>query len=188
MKTYASHLLPVFAQNKHTVVELSNEKINKVNEFIIRLAEEKRKEAVHQFDGRAHAKRFFTGFACEAALEQMFGVDFMDTSVGQSEKYRGSDLKELGLDVGIKGVKYEYDKFHTININIRTPQVICFLSKDNKRVNVMGLATVKVLRDHMDPDLIMDKNMSDRKTGFYGYDKLLSFKCLEELKKLVGKS
>jgi len=184
-KTYATHVAPLLKKVDFPVVTLSQDKIYKVSEFIARLAVEKQKESVHQIDGRAHTKRFFTGFACEAALEQLFGVDFMDTTVGQSEKYRGSDLKSLGLDIGVKGVKYEYDKFHTININIRTPQVICFLSADNKRVMVMGLASVKVLREHMDTNLVMDRSMADRKTGFYGYDKLVQFKTLDELKKLA---
>src|SRR4051812_47933712 len=102
MRTYQEYVLPAFKQGVTPVVVLSSTKKAKVEEFIVRLAAEKEKEQVHKEDGLRHAKRFYTGFAGEAALEQLFGVDFMDTTVGDSNKYRESDLKALGLDVGIK--------------------------------------------------------------------------------------
>lgn len=182
--SYTTHVNPIFATQPPRV-RLTDEKVNKVNEFIGRLAKEKQKEEVHQRDGAAHAKRFYTGFACEAALEQFFGVDFMDTTVGESSKYRASDLLGIGLDVGVKGVRYENDKFHIINININKPQVICFLAPDQRQVVIMGYATVEVLRKYVDTRLVRDRNMADRKTGFYGYDKLIRFNSLDELRKLA---
>lgn len=185
MKTYAEYVLPYYKKGVTPVIVLSPAKKKKVNEFIVRLAEEKRKEQVHQEDGLRHAKRFYTGFAGEAALEQLFGVEFMDTTVGESEKYRGSDLKGIGLDVGIKTGRFENNKFPLINKNISKPQVMSFLYGEDK-VIVFGLATVDTLRTYSDDSMVLDRNAAARKTGFYGFHKLQPFSDLAGLKALVS--
>lgn len=185
MKTYAEYVLPYFKKGVTPVIVLSPQKKQKVNEFIIRLAEEKKKEQVHQEDGLRHAKRFYTGFAGEAALEQLFNLEFMDTSVGDSNKYRESDLKGIGLDVGIKTGRFENNKFPLINRNISKPQVMCFLYGEDKII-VFGLATVDVLRTYTDDNMVIDKNAAARKTGFYGFHKLKPFTDLASLKAVLA--
>lgn len=188
MKTYAKYVDPYLfdAQRKPKVpqVIIADYKRKKVADFIERLAREKAKEDVHITDAKQRAKRFETGFLGEAALEQFLGFEFMDTSVGQSEKYAVSDLRSIGVDAGVKTGVYENNKFFAINKGIRKPQVICWLSPDKRRALIAGLATVEVLNTYVDDDLIMNKDMSGRKTGFYGFHKLIPFNNLGELAKL----
>ena len=189
MKTYAEYLDPFIfdAQKRPCVpqVTISRSKRGKVADFIQRLIEEKQREEVHQTDAKQRAKRFETGFLGEAALEQFLEVEFMDTSVGQSNSYAVSDLRSLGINAGVKTGVYEHNKFLAINRGIRAPQVIVFLSPDRSRALIAGLATVEVLNKYVDDGLIMNREMSGRKTGFYGFHKLIQFKDLAELRQLA---
>ena len=73
-------------------------------------------------------KRWFTGFCGEAACEELLGIEIIDWSIGSSEKYHVSDLKEQGYNVGVKTV--EWGKFHVIFRTSRSPQIMVFKMKD----------------------------------------------------------
>ncbi len=184
MRTYKEYVFPAFIEGVTPIIYPSEEKVRKVEEFIVRLANEKQGEQHHQTDATQRMKRFYTGFIGEAALEQLFGVEFMDTTVGESSKYRESDLKKLGLDVGVKTVRYESNKFPLINRNIMKPQVMCMTH--GPKVIVFGLATVPVLRDYSDDSLVITEDAKGRKTGFYGFHKLKAFRTLAELRSIVS--
>jgi hypothetical protein len=193
MKTYAEYVNPYIVETRADgkqyasvpVVVISDEKRKKVTDFVTRFAEAKAKEEVHQSDPTNRMKRFGTGFLCEAGVEQFLGADFMDTTIGNSKNYAVADMAPIGVNAGVKGGIYENNKFIAINRNLRHPQVICFLTADRRRVFICGLATVDVLRRYSDDDLIMTKDMSGRKTGFYGFQHLIKFRSLEELRKLA---
>ncbi len=167
------------------VVVISHAKRQKVSEFIVRFIAAKAGEEVHRMDATNREKRFGTGFLCEAAMEQFLGVDFMDTSIGNSKNYAVADMARIGVNAGVKSGVYENNKFVAINKNLCHAQVMCFLSDDRQRVMIAGLATVSMLRDYTDDSLIMTRDMAGRKTGFYGFDKLIRFKNLEELRALA---
>lgn len=166
-------------------VTISDAKRKKVSDFLVKFIAAKSQESVHQMDATNREKRFGTGFLGEAAMEQFLGVDFMDTSIGNSMNYAIADMAPIGVNAGVKTGVYENDKFIAINRSLRHPQVMCFLSPDRKRVIIAGLATVEVLNKYSDDSLIMTRDMAGRKTGFYGFDKLLPFKNLADLRALA---
>ncbi len=192
MKTYAAdvdpYMIKVVDDKRYStvpVVNISDEKKEKVDEFIVRFAAAKAKEDVHKMDATQRQKRFGTGFLCEAAMEQFLGEDFMDTTVGNSKNYAVADMAPIGVNAGVKSGIYEDNKFIAVNRDLRHPQVICFLYPDRSKMMVCGLATLDVLRTYVDDSLIRTRDMAGRKTGFYGFHKLIKFRTLAELRALA---
>lgn len=167
-------------------IRVPAKKIKQLKEFVKKVVEVKRCEPVHVIDGSKEIQRFYNGFLGEAALEVFFGKEFIDWSIGNSRKYNKADLEPLGLDVGIKTV--EYGKFPVVHKKPVRPEIIILKVKHNE-VLLCGLATVVVLEEYQDDDLIIDPRLRARgvKTGFYGFSKLKPFNNLEELIELVGK-
>ncbi len=167
-------------------IRVPAKKIKQLKEFVKKVVEVKRCEPVHVIDGLKEIQRFYNGFLGEAALEVFFGKEFIDWSIGNSRKYNKADLEPLGLDVGIKTV--EYGKFPVVHKKPVRPEIIILKVKHNE-VLLCGLATVVVLEEYQDDDLIIDPRLRARgvKTGFYGFSKLKPFNNLEELIELVGK-
>ena len=76
---------------------VSDAKIKKVRALARKIALAKSCEEHHKIDGENEFKRQFTGLLGEAALEEYFGIDIIDYSVGDSKEYNVADLKKLVL-------------------------------------------------------------------------------------------
>lgn len=181
MKNYSQYVDPHLKRFKP--VQVPAEKIEKIRAFVDQVIEAKKKEKHHMIDSGSEYTRFYTGTLGEAAVEELLGVELIDWSIGQSAIYNEGDLKKFGLDIGIKTV--EHGKFPIIHKNVKRPEVIN-LKMDESRVLVCGLATVDVLRDCQDDSLILSPNLRRRgtKTGFYGFDRLVTFQSLDDLRRI----
>ena len=137
----------------------------------------------HKSDNISEKKRFMTGLLGEAALEQILGLKIVDWSVGYSALYNRPDIFDYG--VGIKTV--EEGKFPVIFKYNKYPQIICVRKVFSRAVYVCGLATVDVLNSYQDDSLILSPDLRRRgtKTGFFGFDKLIPVKSLDDLKKII---
>jgi hypothetical protein len=165
------------------VVLIDKESINKINGFVIALADAKIKEWHYAIDGNKLVKRLTTGLIGERALEIMLNIPIIDWTIGNSRSYNIPDIPSLGI--GVKTV--EKGLYPLVSTKPKTPQIICV--KDGPdRVVVCGLATIDMLKRYSNLDLVMDyrARMRGSKTGFYGLDKLLRFKDLSELEALCG--
>ncbi len=179
MRTYKEFVAPY--KNNYKVVFLPEKKIEKARNFAKNIIMEKMTEEHHQIDCGNQIGRFFMGMLGEIAIETLFGIDFIDWSIGDSKFYNSADLKDLGLNIGIKTV--EGGKFPVIHKKPKRPEIINISLRTNA-IAVCGLASIRVLLKYQDDGLILSPNLRARgvKTGFYGFKELQSFKNLSELK------
>lgn len=170
------------------IITVPQAKIVKIKEFVIKLAQAKASEEHHKSDPKATGKRNITGHLAEAAVEELLHAEFMDFTIGDSKRYAVSDLKKLGLDCGVKCVTREtvggVDSFPVISRHQRKSEIIT-LKLSDETIMICGVASPETLKKYQDDDLVRNKDMSIRKTGFYGFHELKSFNNLDELKSIL---
>lgn len=170
--------------DRYVKITVPSDKIIKIKDFVNKVVNRKVLEEHHKEDNLSEYKRFYTGVLGEAALEEYLGINIIDWTVGDSKKYHRADLRNIGLNVGIKTV--EYGKFPVIFKKEYYPEIINIKISDTE-VLICGVATVDILTRYQDDDLIIDQNLKRRgtKTGFYGFKYLKKFDSLDELKNIV---
>lgn len=163
-------------------VKFDDELIKRITDLTNRVIEAKKGEFHHKVDGNKEFDRFYTGFLGEAAIEQVFGVETIDWSCGNSKKYNVPDLRKIGLEVGVK--TSELYNFPIIFKENNYPQIINI--RANNCIYICGLATVEVLNKYQDDKLILSPNLRKKgtKTGFYGFDSLISLKGINNINEL----
>lgn len=185
---YESHIKS--CQNNFVKIVVPDMKIKKIEEFVTDLIVKKEKEAHHLSDNRSHFIRYFTGTLGEVALEEYLGFEgIVDWEIGNSEDFHKSDLRAVGLNVGVKTVRNGY--FPIIFKKSFSPEII--MIKKNSVDNIVylcGFATKDILNKYQSDDLIIDQELRKRgtKTGFYGFNHLQPFKNFEELSYLTKKN
>ena len=169
-------------KNNMIYVEFSPEEIQKIDNFVTQVIQAKQQERHHKIDNKNEYKRFFTGMMGEYAVEKTLGQKFVDWSIGESTNYNMADLNALGINVGIKTV--EIGKYPIIHKEAKRPEIICIKRRDNLII-ICGLATIEVLNTYQDINLVLSPYLKRRgtKTGFYGFEHLINFSNLEDLKK-----
>lgn len=168
---YDNYVVPY--ENRFVKIKIPDYKIQKINALVKDIVAEKTKENIHAMDCNNEYRRFYTGLTGEAAIEELFHIDIIDWSVGNSNTYNVPDVP--GYNVGIKTV--EYNKFPIIFKTNSYPQIINLkISYDT--VMICGLATTHCLNKYQSDDLILSQALRRRgtKTGFYGFGNLVSFK------------
>ncbi len=176
--TYQQNVDPYFENFK--LIEIDDATYTKVSDFAVELVKAKAKEPHHKIDNQKEHKRFMTGFLGEAALEKFFGIPVIDWTIGPSNFYNTADIPNYY--VGIKSV--EYGKFPVIFKNNFYAQMICIRSVEKpNNIYICGLATKDVLNNCQSTELIIDPRLKARgtKTGFYGFDKLITVNSLDDL-------
>ncbi len=152
--------------------------------FCSSIEEAKMKEKHYQIDDENIFDRFKTGVGGELAVGKYLGVDTLNLTIGVSHFYNSGDLTGLGIDCGVKSV--EIGKYHVIHAKPTRPEIMVIKETDLDFL-ICGLATVPIMRKYSDTNLIIDSKLRARetKTGFYGYQYLLPFKSIEQLKVLA---
>jgi len=165
------------------VVDISQNDITKINNFIKNIIAEKNKEQHYIIDNNKLKKRYYTGLLGELAIEELLNIKFIDWTIGNSKSYNNSDIKQFGI--GVKTV--EFGKFPLVSKYPKTPEIITLKLSDTKIV-ICGIATIDVLKTYVNDDLILDKNlrMRNTKSGFYGFSKLLKFSNVSELTSILS--
>lgn len=173
-----------FNNNKHKFVkiDITESEQQKIKEIINIVVPAKATEYHHKIDGNQEYKRFSTGYYGEMAVEKLTGLNFIRYSNKHSNLYNNPDIDNL--KIGVKCV--EYGKFPIIFKNNYNHEIIC-VKTDDSTVYVCGLATKTVLNEYQSDSLILSPLLRARgtKTGFYGFDYLIPFKNLDELKKIL---
>lgn len=177
-RKYQDDVVPFL--NKAVVIELTAADIELVREFAKQFQKAKSFEHLHQIDDEQEIKRYMTGFSAELALEKLLGVKILDTSLGKSENYNHADLKENGINVGIKCA--HYGNYPVVFKKPYNAEIVTVL-RGNK-VYVCGVASIQTMLDYADDNLILNAKFRARgvKSGFYGFDQLIPFTNLDELK------
>jgi hypothetical protein len=160
------------------------EDIKRIDHFIKDIKLIKPSENHHKSDNSSLYQRFFTGTLGELALEKFLGVDgIVNWDVGDSKDFHKSDLKRIGLSVGIKTVRYgQFPVIFKKNYN----HEIIMIRWQSRYVYVCGLAKKEILNKYQSDDLIVDPKLKERgtKTGFYGFEHLLPIGNLDNLKQI----
>lgn len=165
---------------KSPYIEINEREAAFLYRFAKKFQAAKQGEQIHQIDNDQEIKRYMTGFAAELALERFLGVKILDTTFGHSDNYNHADLKSSGLNVGIKCSLFK--NYPVVFKEPHNPEIITVLK--GTRVYICGLASIQNMTTNCDDDLILNAKFKARgvKTGFYGFDQLIPFKNLEELK------
>jgi hypothetical protein len=153
------------------------EKREEISNFVDKVVKVKSGESLHKHDGHKENKRWETGRMGECALEILFDKKFVDWNIGKSEDFSYADLKDLGVNIGIKTV--DYGSFPLVHKHSKRAEIIC-VTYGNK-VYVLGLATADVLNKYNHSKYVRNPDARDRKTGFYGFDKLIPIHSLDDL-------
>lgn len=182
-KLIYSYLIKSLICDKHTVT-LTQNNINKLDEFVKNVMLKKKSESHHIADSFNEAKRWRTGTGGELALGQYIGKEFVDLSVGDSNDYHVPDLSSIGLNVGIKTV--ELGKYPIIFKQSEKPEII-IIRLDDEKFCILGLASPEDLNKYQSDDEILSPSLKARgtKTAFTGLYKVKPFSNYEELIKLI---
>lgn len=170
-------------QNNFIQIELDTITVDKVKNFVSEVIKIKSSEKHHITDSEMEEKRWTTGYLGECAVEKFIGRKFVDFSIGNSNKYHVADLKSLGIDCGIKTV--EKGKFPIIFKKSYRPEIIV-IKESEKLFSICGLATKEVLNKYQASELILSSYLKSRgtKTGFFGFNKLISPEKILQSKKI----
>lgn len=162
---------------------ISSEGFKRASEWANQAVGEKKDEKVHKIDDDREEVRWLTGTTGETALEEFLGASFRDETFGESRKYGVPDLEPLGIRAGVKCIKR--GNFPVVPVNPKWPEVI--VVKDDAEFYICGIATPQDMRECSTMGLILNRKLRERgvKTGFYGFDRLIPFNNLAELKMLV---
>ena len=130
-------------------VSISREKDLEIRSFVKQVIEKKRSEGGQYFkDPESLAKRYYTGWGGECAVEQHIGKSFVDFTIGDSNDYYVPDLRSAGYEVGVKTVNM--GDFPLLRkptpSSSNTPQIIV-LRESRYEFYVCGLATYDVVNE-----------------------------------------
>ena len=159
-------------------VSLSPDKDAQIRSFVKQVVDKKRAEGGQYFeDSVSMAKRFYTGWGGECAVEQYIGKPFVDFSVGDSHDYFVPDLRSAGYEVGVKTVSM--GDFPLLRMptpsSSHTPQIIV-IRESRYEFYICGLATYEVVNDpsNFSPLLVRSGGVKERgsKSAFYRFDLL----------------
>lgn len=170
-------------QSHYIKTKITKETKLLIHNFATQVISAKSKEGAYVRDGKSKSIRWTTGPAGELAVQAVLKTPFVDLSIGESKSYNHADLRAIGLNVGVKTVRYGL--FPMVPINPTRPEIIVIRKDD--RFYVCGVATVEVLKKYSSRNLIKDPNAfkENKKTGFYGFGEVLPFQTLTELKEIL---
>jgi hypothetical protein len=181
VRNFTDFFLPT--EHQYPTLRMTSETELKVKNFAKKIAKAKANEPIHQVDNGSEYKRWMTGFSGELAVEALLKHSFVNWNIGDSADFNVSDLTPLGLNIGIKTV--EFGKFPVIHKKSTRPEIIVI--KQDLKYYICGLALVKTLNQYQDDELILSPKLRARnkKSGFYGFDKLIPFRTIEELRSII---
>lgn len=159
-------------------VSLSTNKDAQIRSFVKRVIEKKRSEGGQYFnDPESLAKRYYTGWGGECAVEQHIGKTFVDFSIGESHDYYVPDLRSAGYEVGVKTVSM--GDFPLLRkptpSSSNTPQIIV-IRDSNLDFYICGLATYEVVNNPSNFSQLLVRSRGVLEVGvksaFYRFDLL----------------
>ena len=160
-------------------ITLSEDKDTQIRAFVKKVIEKKRSEGGQYFsDPTSLAKRYYTGWCGESAVEKYIGKTFVDFSIGDSQTYYVPDLRSAGYEVGVKTVRKGDFPLLEIPSPSRptTPQVIVVRSSKSD-FHICGLATYEIVNDPSNFSVLLVRSRgvleNGLKSAFYRFDKLI---------------
>lgn len=158
--------------DKFEIVTLEENAVSRISEWSAKYVHAKNVENQYEADSSKMIQRAITGYCGEYAVQEFLGRNFIDWSIGNSEKYNKADLHSLGIDCGIKTV--EYGKFPLVFKKPKSAEFMV-IKKSDYEFWLCGWADPQILGQHQCEDLILDPKLRQRgvKTAFYGFEHLI---------------
>jgi len=133
---------------------------------------------------------FDSGYQAEFGVQKCLKINFIDWSIRTDKKlqdYNFADLKNIGLDIGVKTRRY--GKFPLVSINPTTPEIITVEIVNSEleqiEIYICGYATVECLKKYSNKNFSDPPDAVGKKMLFFGYEHLLPFKTIDDLKNLL---
>ena len=123
---YDRYILPF--EDRFKKLEISLKEKNKLENFVLKVIDKKSSEDLYQEDGYRLYKRYYTGFLSELVLGKFFKKEFIDWSIGNSEKYNKGDISIDGVEIGVKAS--EKGNFPLVSKYVERPEIICIKLSD----------------------------------------------------------
>lgn len=181
-RDYKADVYPVLKRSPF--IELNRNDALEIYNFVKAFQKAKSSEHLHRIDDDKELKRYMNGFAAEYALERFLGVKFMDRTLCDSAKYNEADLRSIGINIGVKCSNI--NNYPTVFKSPHNAEIITVLN--GTKVYICGVASIKTMLDYSDENLILNDKFRARgvKTGFFGFDQLVPFKNIEELRAIAN--
>jgi len=182
-KEFKEAVLPCI-KRKAAKVKLTKKEQKTIYKTVLKIIKAKDNEKGYSYDNKKMKTRFYTGLAGEMAVQKLIEKKFIDLSVGHSNYYNHADLKNIGINVGVKSIRA--GNFPVIHKKAKRPEIICIVNSLDT-VYVLGLATKEVLNKYQDDKYILSPYLRKKgtKTCFYGFDYLKEIKNYRDLKKFA---
>jgi len=159
-------------------VTLSENKDLQIRSFVKKVIEKKQSEGGQYFnDSKSLAKRYYTGWGGECAVEKHIGKSFVDFTIGDSHNYYVPDLRPAGYEVGVKTVNMgDFPLLRKPSASSsNTPQVIV-LRETPLDFYICGLANYDVVNDPSNFSQLLVRSGGvlevGNKSAFYRFDLL----------------
>lgn len=164
------------------LITLSSNDYWKLKLFADRYCPTKILEDGHRIDNNQEYKRCLTGYGGEMAVERLFGIEFIDWSIGHSKDYWKPDLSPF-----LCGIKTAEEGKGVLILKKPVCHEIIVRKLNDTKFDILGVAPLFYLKQYQNDNLIIDKNIRERglKTAFTGYKKLIPFKNYEEFKNIM---
>lgn len=128
-------------------------------------------------DRKKWIKRNVGGCLAEIGVENIFGIKFIDLTIGCEGKYKGPDMGPAGHDCGIKTstITGELRNVALTKFYSTYPELITSLIHSNfdyefgDKVLIQGIASIENLRRYTDRKFVRSSSVPDYKGGYYGY-------------------
>lgn len=150
-----------------------------------RIAFKREKDKRYECDNSSLTKRIATDAYSEAMLYKFSGGKFKPNfEIGQSKKYNEPDFKHIGLNMGLKTVQGFHA--HLVKITPEYPELMTRVVKmgDHVEYQILGVATVDVMKKYSEYHLVKSYWARDYKKGFNEYEKLHKIYCFDDLWKI----
>ena len=133
------------------------------------------KDSRYKSDRNNMVKRLCTDSYSEAILWEFSGRKFIPNfEVSQSKNYNYPDFKDAGFNMGLKtsNIKNPHliQKPHNVKYNELMAHID--LHKDHVEYIILGVATIDIMKEYGDENLVLSPSAKKYKNGFNRYDLL----------------
>ena len=162
---------------------LNVKELNQIDEFTTRLTDHKMKQKKFLTQNPAIVKNsFYNGYMAEIAIENYTSTKFIHWKIRDENEQDISDLKYLGLDLGVKTA--QFGNLPLVYDFPKTPEIITIINKPCT-VYVIGYATRNMLDYYKSKEYCFG-DAKKTKSGFWGFHKIYEFKTIDDVKSLYN--
>lgn len=181
---YFNKFVKPYLKNK---IEVSQERLTKIHHYVndILCPSLITRQKYQHYTPKVLYNAFNNGTIAESGLEIFLNVEFINWEIKKAGEEELSDLKYLGLNVGVKSVKMNNGLPLIYPNKSKFPEIITII--DIPFVYIIGYATIPMLKYYQSPKYVWGEATGE-KNGYWGFHKLHEFKTLEELKKINNDS